>query len=79
MSKSISSEQTTNGNLNKVIQKDFGDLSTTEIQQLMQEGVRQARKRMHDKNISTIISVDGNIYEEHPDGKLTSIDERSTK
>ena len=60
-------------------QKDFRDLSTTEIEQLMKEGVEQARRRMHNKGISTIIATDDNIYEEHPDGSLRLLHERQTR
>ena len=48
--------------------KSFLDLSTVEMEQLMKIGVTQAKKRMHDKGISTIASVEGDIYEERPDG-----------
>ena len=37
----------------------------------MKGGVKQAKKRMHDKDIPTVISVDKNIYKKRPDGSVT--------
>ena len=51
--------------------KSFLDLSTVEMEELMRTGVARAKKRMHDKGISTIASVEGKVYEEHPDGTRT--------
>ena len=75
MSELIPLKSVKDSNLVKSTQKDFRDLSTTEIEQLMKEGVEQARRRMHNKGISTIIATDDNIYEEHPDGSLTLLHE----
>ena len=82
MTKSLSSEPkitTAEANLSAIRQKSFFELSANEIEQLAVEGTNQARKRMHDKGISTIISIDENVYEEHPDGTLTLLHERSTE
>ena len=81
MTQSIPSEHTSiqNSSLVDIAQKNFSDLSTAEMEQLMKGGIKQTKKRMHDKGISTVISVDENIYEEHPDGSLTLLHERSTK
>ena len=54
-----------------VIQKNVRELSTAEIEQLMKQGVKQAKERMHLKGISTVASIDGKIYEEHPNGMKT--------
>lgn len=62
-----------NNRLTNIAQKDFRDLSTAEMEQLMKEGVRQARKRMHDKGIPTVVCIDGKIYKEHPDGNIEEI------
>jgi hypothetical protein len=71
--------KTVNKNLTDITQKSFFDLSAAEIEQLAVKATTKARKRMHDKGISTIISIDENIYEEHPDGSLTLLHERLTK
>jgi hypothetical protein len=54
-----------------ITKKSFLDLSSTEIEQLVITATTQAKKRMHAQGISTIASVDGQIYEEHPDGTRT--------
>jgi hypothetical protein len=52
-------------------QKRFLDLSSIEIEQLVLKATTQAKKRMHDKGISTIFSVGDKVYEEHPDRTIT--------
>ena len=70
MTQSLPSKQTDseNNNSTKIFEKDFLGLSTTEMEELMKEGIKQAKKRMHDRGISTVSSVDGEVYEEFPDG-----------
>ena len=72
-------DKTANNSLADITKKSFFDLSTAEIEQLAVEATTKAKKRMHDKGISTIISINENVYEEHPDGSLTLLHERSTK
>jgi len=73
MTQSIPSKQTDTENRTSenLSEKDFLSLSTVEMEKLMKEGVKQAKKRMHGKGISTVSSVNGDIYEEHPDGTRT--------
>ncbi|MCC0175821.1 hypothetical protein I4641_02345 [Waterburya agarophytonicola K14] len=70
MTQSLPSKQTETENKNSedISKKDFADLSTTEMEKLMNKGIKQAKKRMHDKGISSVSSVNGQIYEELPDG-----------
>jgi len=80
MTQSLPSKQTDdaeNRNSENIFLKDFADLSTAEMEQLMKKGVEQAKKRMHNKGISTVASVNGEIYEELPDG--TRINKRKHK
>lgn len=60
-----------NSSLIDIARKDFRNLSTVEMEQLMKQGVKQAKKRMHDKGISTVALINGKLYEEHPDGTRT--------
>ena len=60
-----------NSNSTDIAKKSFFDLSSAEIEQLAVEAITKARKRMHDRGISTIISIGGKVYEEHPDGTRT--------
>jgi hypothetical protein len=80
MTQSLPSKHTNivNDGLVDITQKSFFDLSPAEIEQLAVKAVVKARKKMHDKGISTIISIDENVYEEHPDGSLTLLHERPT-
>ena len=71
--------ETANESLTDTNKKSFFDLSAAEIEQLAVKATTKARKRMHDKGISTIISVDEKVYEEHPDGSLTLLHERPAK
>jgi hypothetical protein len=52
-------------------QKSFFDLSSKEIEQLAIKAITQERKRMHDKGLSTVVSIGEKVYKEHPDGTLT--------
>ena len=60
-----------NSSLIDIARKHFRNLSTAEIEQLMRQGVEQAKKQMHDKGISTVASINGKLYEQHPDGTRT--------
>ena len=71
--------KTTDNNSTDITQKSFFDLSAAEIEQLAVKATTQARSRMHDKGISTVISIDENVYEEYPDGSLTLLHERPAK
>lgn len=51
--------------------KSFFDLSSAEIEQLGIEAVESAKKRMHEKGISTIIGDGDKVIEVHPDGTKT--------
>ncbi len=48
--------------------KGFFDLTPDEIENKAQIAVEKAVKRMHSKGIATIISVDGKMYLQYPDG-----------
>lgn len=72
-------DQTTNESLTDISKKSFFDLSAAEIEQLAVKATTKARQRMHDKGISTIISVDENVYEEHSNGSITLLHERPAK
>jgi len=56
--------------------KSFFDLSAAEIEQLAIAGTDRAREQMHERGIPTIISLNENVYEEHPNGSLTLIHEQ---
>ncbi|MDJ0593596.1 MAG: hypothetical protein QNJ72_27030 [Pleurocapsa sp. MO_226.B13] len=51
-------------------EKGFFDLTPDEIEKKAQIAVEKAVKRMHSKGIATITSVDGKMYQQHPDGRL---------
>ena len=70
MTQSLPSKQTDPeiNSLVDITKKDFSTLSTSEMEQLMQKGVKQAKKRMHDKGIFSVASINNEIYEEFPEG-----------
>ena len=77
MTKSLPSEdKIANANMADIRQKSFFELSAIEIEQLAVEATTRARRRMHDKGISTIISLNGSVYEEHSDGTLILLHEQ---
>ncbi len=51
-------------------EKGFFDLTPDEIEKKAQIAVEKAVKRMRSKGIATITSVDGKMYQQHPDGRL---------
>jgi len=51
--------------------KSFRDLSSAELEQLVIKATTKAKKRMHEKGISTIFSDGDKVYEEKPDGSIT--------
>ena len=52
------------------LEKGFFDLTPDEIEHLAQIAVSKAVERMHSQGIATITSVDGKMYQQHPDGQL---------